>query len=66
LELFRAEGHFARTQGRDDSEVLVLAPSEPRRRRTAAAARQVVVSDRWDAYLFATRDILGRARFAAS
>jgi Replication-relaxation len=64
FELFLAEGLFARTWLRDDFEVLVVAPSEQRLQNITTMARQVVDSNRWDAYLFATRDVLERSRFA--
>jgi hypothetical protein len=64
FELFLAEGLFARTWHRDDFEVLVVAPSEKRLQTITNMARQVVDPTRWDAYLFATRDVLKRSRFA--
>lgn len=64
FELFLANGHFAKTWGRDDFEVLVVVPSVQRLQNIANIAREVVSTGRWDAYLFATQDILDRLRFA--
>jgi Replication-relaxation len=64
FELFLAEGLFAKTWHQNDFEVLVVAPSEQRLQNITTMARQVVDSNRWDAYLFATLDILERSRFA--
>jgi hypothetical protein len=64
FELFLAEGLFARTWLRDDFEVRVVASSEKRLQTITTMARQVVDSNRWDAYLFATRDDPKPLRFA--
>jgi hypothetical protein len=52
FEAFLAQGRFARHFGRDDFEVLVLAPSQARRRHLHAAARAVVPEDGWRGYFF--------------
>lgn len=64
FELFLAEGLFERTWRRDDFEVLVVAPSAQRLGNLDREAREVVGSERWDAYLFATLDSLKRSLFA--
>jgi hypothetical protein len=64
FELFLTEGLFARIWHRDDFEVLVVAPSNQRVENLVAVAQKSVERDRWDAYLFTTRDALQRSRFA--
>jgi hypothetical protein len=63
FEAFLEQGLFARHFERKDFEVLVLAPSEARRRHLGAAARGVVAGGRREWYLFATPDALAPETF---
>jgi hypothetical protein len=63
FEAFLEQGLFARQFGREDFEVLVLAPAAARRRHLHAAARGVVPEDRWERYFFALPEALTAEEF---